>query len=520
MKTPHIDRLASEGVLFTQMIAADALCSPSRAALLTGRYPIRSGIYSSSRFIRTLISPAQPGGLPQEEITIAEVLKNKGYKTGLIGKWHLGIHDNSGGQNGNLLPQNQGFDMFRGMPLTNVQPCGGKSLFDGTFFHSFIRRTFYYWLPFFLMAPLLSYLGVNLRRTLIVVLAMSFVMSLIFAYVYYFTLVNPSSCLAFEDAKISEQPADVGALHHRLLKITVDYIRENKDNPFFLFVPFIKVHTFLATSPEFANKSAHGAYGDNVEELDWSVGEIMKTLEENGLEENTLVMFSSDNGPFLEEGQEGGFAGFVQRNSIRHHLKGGKGQNWEGGIRIPGIFKWKNHIPSGVVSDETTSLMDIFPTLLELTNQTISDRVIDGKSILPLLLEPSNEKSPHDILFHYCSGDITAIRKGKYKAHFVTPKWEDGLNNCPSTTICACYGQKEEPPLLYDLESDPSESTPLDPKSSLYSNILESMKQARDAHSLHLITPVSQLDSLPRPWLMPCCNPPFCKCTYNDTHPV
>jgi len=193
-------------------------------------------------------------------------------------------------------------------------------------------------------------------------------------------------------------------------------------------------------------------------------------------------------------------------------LKGGKGQNWEGGLRVPALFRWIGHIPPSTVTNEFGNLMDIMPTILQLINVNIPDRIIDGKSLFNVLIEPKNTKSPHDFFFHYCSNQLTAMRYHHWKLHFITPTWDEGLNNCPSKTICHCKGITQNPPLLFNLENDPSENFPINSTMEIYQQLIHKFNDAKKLHleSIHYVPP--QLSYFPRPWLMDCCDPPKCEC--------
>jgi len=275
--TPNLDRMAAEGVKLTQFYSASSVCTPSRAALLTGRLPIRSGMCSDKRRV---LFPNSGGGLPASEVTIAKALKTKGYATACVGKWHLGHLPK-------FLPTNNGFDEYFGIPYSNdMRP---SPLLDGT--------------------------------------------------------------------KTVENPAKQTTLTRRYTERAIDFIGRNKDKPFFLYFPHTFPHVPLFASKTFKDKSLRGLYGDVVEELDWSVGQIRKTLRRLRLAERTLVMFTSDNGPWLIMRLRGGSAGL---------LRGGKGSTWEGGMREPFVAWWPGKIPAGSVGTELACTMDIFSTCLAL----------------------------------------------------------------------------------------------------------------------------------------------------------
>ncbi|KAJ7328577.1 hypothetical protein OS493_024497 [Desmophyllum pertusum] len=240
-----------------------------------------------------------------------------------------------------------------------------------------------------------------------------------------------------KDYEIVEQPTILENLTMRFTDEAVDFLRANKDNPFLLYVPFAKVHTPLFNTESFVNHSIHGPYGDNVEEMDWSVGQIMAAVEELGLKENTFVYFTSDNGASVEKIHNGG--GW---NGI---YKGGKGQCWEGGVRMPTIVSWPGHIPTGISLDEVTSTMDLLPTVCKLTGEDPpDDRIVDGKDLLPLLTNQTQQSS-HEFIFHYCGDQVHAVRYHPnnsdtvWKAHFMTPNWTEGIESCLDKNLRKTY---------------------------------------------------------------------------------
>ena len=299
------------------------------------------------------------------------------------------------------------------------------------------------------------------------------------------TLINPLGCVLYRDSDVVQQPLQLGNLTQRVVGDAQHFIRDaaiEKGVPFFLYLPFVKVHTALFVNEEFKGQSKNGFYGDNVEEMDWAVGEIMRTVRNVGVEKNTLTFFSSDNGPFLERGMEGGSS---------EPLRGAKGQNWEGGIRMPGIIHWPGRIHSKTKIPFAVSTMDILPTSLSIIDATTDKNTVirqqlDGKDLslhIPGLWRRrrSSSKSggsnddgilqtttPHEWLFHYCGVDVHSMRyQGQYKIHYYTAvteedAWEKGgrPGSCPSDSICGCRGRnvrKEEPPLVFDVLNDPEE---------------------------------------------------------------
>ncbi len=368
INTPALDRMASEGMKFTQFYTAASVCTPSRAGLLTGRLPVRSGMMGPRR----VLFPNSAGGLPPEEITIAEALKTKGYATAAIGKWHLGHLPQ-------YLPVSNGFDSYFGIPYSNdMSPAHNK--------------------------------GEGARN-------------------------YPPTPL-IRNAEVVEHEPDQRELTRRYTEEALRFIRENQSKPFFLYFAHTFPHIPLFASSRFEGKSSRGLYGDTVEELDWSVGEVLRTLRELGLAENTLVVFTSDNGPWLTQHLNGGSAGL---------LREGKGSTWEGGMRVPGIAWWPGKVKGGQSTQALATTMDLFGTALDMAGvQPPTDRVIDGVSLLPVLLGKAD--AVRDEVFYYRTGDLWAVRKGPWKAHFITR---------------SAYGADpqvvHDTPELYNLQNDPSE---------------------------------------------------------------
>ncbi|KAG8177098.1 hypothetical protein JTE90_015242 [Oedothorax gibbosus] len=509
IKTPNIDRLCSNGVKLSHHLTAAAVCTPSRAAIMTGRYPIRSGMESSNRN-KVFFFVAASGGLPENETTVAKALKKRDYSTALIGKWHLGNDQNTKGD-GLHHPLKHGFDYFYGTPLTNLKDFGsdGDSVIT-TYIPNFflymnavpvigLTLAFFigkrYWNLIFILFAVIIPIGVNL----------------------FLRNLNVINGVVMENMEVVEQPLRLQGMTQRFVSKANEFL-DKQQGPFLLYMSFMHVHTALFCSKDFKGKSAHGSYGDNVQEMDWAIGKIMEKLEALGLRNNTFVYFSSDNGAHIEEvgikGQrEGGYNG---------NLRGGKTMGgMEGGIRVPSIISWAGASVSGEIK-QPTSQMDLFPTVLELAQVPLpKDRIIDGKSLVPLLKGES--KAQHQFLFHYCGKLIhaaTYIQHDKqkiWKIHWTTPKFLPGTSQCEY--VCHCFGDfvvHHNPPLLYDLTNDPSESVVIDQKSNPdYFDILKRVERARDNHRSkvdHVPDQFSFFNTVWKPWLQPCCNFPYCNC--------
>lgn len=375
IRTPNIDRMAGEGMRFTDFYSAAEVCTPSRAALLTGRYPVRSGMCHDQ--FRVLRSNSK-GGLPKDEVTLAELLKQQGYATGMTGKWHLGHLPEH-------LPPHHGFDSYFGMPFSNdMMPAPDSPKGREKFF----EENNAWW-----RTPLI-------RGT-----------------------------------EVIEAQPEQRQLTRRYTEEAVQFIREKKAGPFFLYVAHSFPHVPLFASANFRGKSDAGIYGDVVEELDWSVGQVLDTLRAEKLEKNTLVVFSSDNGPWLIFNHHGGSAG---------PLREGKGSTWEGGMRVPGIAWWPGRVPAGIVQREMATTMDLFTTCATLAGARLPDRTLDGVDLSPLLF--GTGKVEREAFFYYRGTALFAARLGPWKAHFITQ---------------SAYGpdkpEHHNPPRLYHLGEDPGE---------------------------------------------------------------
>ena len=385
INTPNLDKMAYEGQKWTQFYSASSVCTPSRAGLLTGRLPIRNGMIGKQTRV---LFPNSKYGLPDSEITIAEKLKESGYKTAAIGKWHLG-HKKE------YLPLQHGFDYYYGIPYSNdMDRINSETCCPGS----------QYWQKYENQKPKSTNYNVPL----------------------------------IENNEIIERPVDQTTITKRFTDKAVEFIKNNKEDNFFIYLAHNLPHTPLFASDNFLGKSKRGLYGDVIEEIDHGIGLIIEELKKNNLDKNTIVVFTSDNGPWLPFETHSGSAGL---------LREGKGTTWEGGQRIPGIF-WGNGIKPGVIND-LGSTMDIFPTLLEMSETNmVNDRIMDGVSIKNTLLK--HEPSKRETIFYYRSREIYAVRYGEYKAHLIT----QGAYNYPKGSNKKIVLDK---PLLFNLNIDPSE---------------------------------------------------------------
>ena len=411
IRTPHLDRMAIEGMRFTQFYSAASVCTPSRAGLMTGRLPVRNGMCSDKRRV---LFPNSGGGIPAEEITLAEALRELGYATACVGKWHLGHLPQ-------FLPTSNGFDSYLGIPYSNDMdrnPEAPKGM------------------PAFL-TPLSEYWNVPLMR----------------------------------DENVLERPADQTTITKRYTEAAVRFIENHQDESFFLYMPHTMPHVPLFRATAFEGHSSRGLYGDIIEEIDWSVGQVLETLRENRLDEKTIVVFCSDNGPWLTFDQQGGSAGL---------LRDGKGATWEGGMREPTIAWGPGRIPAGAVTQELGATLDLFPTFVTLAGGKVpDDRVMDGYDLSPVLL--GTGPSPRDTVYYYRGIRLMALRKGPWKAHFMT---QPGYANPRPTT-------EHDPPVLYHLEHDPSEKYDV---AEHHPEVIAEIRKAAAEHHAALEIPPSQLE--------------------------
>ncbi|MEM9353239.1 MAG: sulfatase [Planctomycetota bacterium] len=390
--TPNLDRMAAEGRVFTDFHSATAVCSAARAALLTGCYPERVSIAGA-------LSNVDRHGLHADEWTIAELCKAKGYATACFGKWHLGHLPQ-------FLPLRHGFDEYFGLPYSNDMwpyPPGRHDLRHGL--RSHWKGGTYPPLP----------LIENER------------------------IIDPDVT-----------PADQEQLTTRYTERAVDFIDCVHDRPFLLYLPHTMVHVPLYVSDKFRGKSGAGLYGDVVMELDWSVGQVLDALKRNGVDDNTLVVFTSDNGPWLNFGDHAGSAG---------PLREGKRTMFEGGYREPCVMRWPDRIPAGTRCDELAVTFDLLPTIAALLGEPLPEhRIIDGKDILPLMTG-EDDRSPHEVFYCYFDGELQAVRDRRFKLHL--PHRYPTLAGRPGGAggKPAHYEQAEIGQVLYDLKADPGETT-------------------------------------------------------------
>ena len=398
--TPNLDRMAQEGLRLTSFYAAQAVCSASRAALLTGCYSNRVSMIGA-------LFPTATTGINPNELTIAEILKTRGYATGIFGKWHLGHLPQ-------FLPTKHGFDEYLGIPYSNdMWPPNKRSNFN------------------FPPLPLIE-----------------------------------------NDKTIKEVDAATQAqLTTMLTERAVKFIERNRANPFFVYIPHPMPHVPIFASDKFKGKSARGLYGDVIEEIDWSVGQVLETLKRNGLDENTLVIFTSDNGPWLEYGDHAGSAG---------PLRGSKGTAFEGGQREAFVARWPKRIPAGSVSSTPVMTIDLLPTLAGLAGaQVPKDRIIDGRDIWPLLSGSKTRGEFHDALYFYWGYELHAVRSGRWKLHLPHPA---KVINTPGNGGEIGPSEPIDVPLsLFDLESDVGEKTNLvDKHPEVVGRLMKYVERARE----------------------------------------
>lgn len=385
-ETPHLDRFAKEGMKFTDFYVGRSFCTPSRAALMTGCIPTRVGIGGN-------FGPHSTTGLNPDETTIAEVLQQKGYRTACFGKWHLGHLPK-------FLPPNQGFDEYFGIPYSN----------DMWPFHPNVRN-----LP----------MEERLKRWPHLPL-------------YEGTkVINPQV-----------MPEDQVHLTTRLTERAVRFIDEHKDESFFIYLPNPQPHVPLFVSEKYKGATERGLFGDVLSEIDWQMGQIVAALKRNGIDEQTCIVFTSDNGPWLLYGDHAGSAG---------PLREGKGTNFEGGFRVACLMRWPGRIPAGKVCREVVGSIDILPTFARLADAPLPENKIDGADISDLMFGKPDAKSPHEVFYHYDGRNrLMALRSGRWKLMF-----EQTYNSpIPGSGGLPGKGQRKSIELsLFDLETDVGETT-------------------------------------------------------------
>jgi arylsulfatase A len=358
ISTPNIDRMAAEGIKFTAAYAASSICSPSRAAFLTGRYPQRMGI-------NAVFFPESFTGLPEHEITIADILKQQGYQNAIFGKWHVGHHHQ-------YLPLQRGFDEYFGIPYSN----------------------------------------------------------------------DMASVVYMRGNEVEEFEVDQRYTTQKFTSESLNFIERNQKKPFFLFLSYTMPHVPLYVPEEFEGKSERGLYGDIIQEIDWSVGQVLEKLESVGLMENTLVIFTSDNGPWLVMRDHGGSSGI---------LRGGKQYTFEGSMRVPTLALWKGTIPAGLDYDDPITLMDLMPTFCNLAGLAIpADRPVDGIDITPVLIGEI-ESQQREFMYFY-RDRLKGFRYGDWKVKLAHP----GFRGVPGRVAIAAH-----PLSLFNLKDDPGESNNL-----------------------------------------------------------
>ena len=407
ISTPQLDKMAYEGQKWTQFYSAASVCTPSRAALLTGRLPVRSGMASSKN---PVLFPNSLSGLPTTELTLAEKLKEKNYKTAIVGKWHLG-------HTKNYLPNNHGFDYYFGIPYSNDMDKINNNNYWSEYENKKLSSDSY-------NVPLM------------------------------------------ENFDIIERPVDQTTITSRYVDKTLQLINNYKNDNFFIYLSHNLPHIPLYASKRFLGKSKRGLYGDVIEEIDYGVGLIINELKKLNLDKKTIVVFTSDNGPWLVYKSHSGSAGL---------LRNGKGTTWEGGVRVPTIF-WGANIKPGLIN-EIGSTLDIYTTFLALAKiDTQKNMIVDGYDLSETLLR--KKESQRDEMFFYKGDELFAVRLGDFKLHLKTTDWFK-------------EPKKHNPPLLFNLNIDPSEKFNISSKNpEKVKEILELIK----VHNLRLVRGKNQLD--------------------------
>ncbi len=393
--TPNLDRMAAQGKRFTDFVTSSAVCSASRAGLMTGCYHQRIGIDGA-------LGPNSEIGIGDQELTLAELCRSRGYSTACFGKWHLGHHPR-------FLPTRHGFDRYFGIPYSNdmwpLHPENVARLQRNPEAKSA-------WPPL----PLLRSEAPD-----------------------QVTVVNPAMT-----------PDDQKQMTRQFTDSAVGFIRENAERPFFVYLPHPMVHVPLYVSDEFEGKSGAGLFGDVVMEVDWSVGRILDTLDELGIGDNTLVIFTSDNGPWLSYGDHAGSA---------DPLREGKGTMFEGGYRVPTLMRWPAQIAAGTTCDQLASTIDILPTVASLIGAELPSHPIDGKDLGPLI-RGETDRSPHDYFYcFYTPHSLHAVRTPRWKLHLPHPYRTLGGNPGGTAGQPVAYQAAQIGLSLFDLAADVAETT-------------------------------------------------------------
>ncbi len=406
--TPHLDRMAAEGRRFTDFAVASAVCTASRAALLTGCYHVRVGLSGA-------LGPRSDIGIADGETTLAELCRQRGYATACFGKWHLGHHPK-------FLPTRHGFDEFYGLPYSNdMWPLHPD--------HAHLpdeaerRKRGYPALP----------------------------------------LIEGDRVV---DAEVTGE--EQSRLTRDYTLRAVDFVERNRDRPFLLYLPHTMVHVPLFAGTEFAGRTGQGLYADVTAEVDWSVGEVLAALRRCGIDDETLVVFTSDNGPWLSYGDHAGSSG---------PFREGKGTAFEGGIRVPTIARWPGRVPAGTTCDELASTIDLLPTFAALIGAELPTQRIDGRDIRPLLFGARDALSPHDsFACYYGGGQLQAVRDRRWKLHFPHGYRRfvaGGKGGSPAPYANARIGLE-----LFDLHADPGETTDV---AALHPDVVERLQRAAQA---------------------------------------